>query len=70
MSVLRKTAFESFYGCENPYEDLCNTYELSIEVYDKKFTNKLFNKRNAFPQFLGRMPYLDSNIPTKIFNGP
>ena len=39
MSVLRKTAFESFYGCENPYEDPCNTYELSIEVYDKKFTN-------------------------------
>ena len=33
----------------------------SIEVHDRKFKTKLFDKRGAFP-------YLDSTIPSKIFH--
>ena len=29
---------------------------------------KLFDKRNAFPFFVARMPYIDSNIPKSIFH--
>ena len=50
-------------------EDPCKALflNLSIEVHDRKFFGKLFNKRDAFPYFINRMPYLDSDIPSEIF---
>ena len=50
-------------------EDPCKALflNLSIEVHDRKFFGKLFNKRDAFPCFINRMPYLDSDIPSEIF---
>ena len=41
--------------------------DLSIEAHDRKFSTKLFNKRDAFPFYINRMPYLDNNIPSKTF---
>ena len=43
--------------------------DLDIEVIDGIFVYKLFDKRDAFPFFIVRMPQLDSNIPSSIFYG-
>ena len=40
---------------------------LDITVKDGVFIYKLFDKRDAFPFFIVRMPYFDSNIPKSIF---
>ena len=50
-------------------EDLCKALflDLPIEIHGRKFTNKLFEKTDAFPVFINHMPYLDSNISTKNF---
>ena len=40
---------------------------LSIEFHDTKFTTELFDKKDAFPFYINSMPYLDSNILSKIF---
>ena len=50
-------------------EDPCKTsfLDLSIKVRDKKFTTKLFDERDVFPFHINRMPYLNYNIPYKIF---
>ena len=39
----------------------------SMEFHDRKFTTKLFDKRDGFSSNINRMPYLDSNLPSKIF---
>ena len=41
--------------------------DLSIKIANKKFTTKLFDKRDSFPFYINRMPFLDSNMPSKIF---
>ena len=41
--------------------------DLDITVENNIFRYKLFDKRDAFPFFIVRMPHLDSNIPSKIF---
>ena len=38
-----------------------------MEVHDRKFTAKLFDQRNTLPIYINHMPYLDRNIPSKIF---
>ena len=43
--------------------------DLDISIKDGIFVYKLFDKRDAFPFFIVRMPYLCSNIPTFIFYG-
>ena len=43
--------------------------DLDITLNDGVFTYKLFDKRDAFPFFIVRMPHLDSNIPSFIFYG-
>ena len=50
-------------------EDPCKVsfVELSTEVCDKQYTTELFDKRDLFPFYINRMPYLDKNIPAKIF---
>ena len=40
---------------------------LDISIVDKVFVYKLYDKRDAFPFSIVRMPYLDSNIPENIF---
>ena len=40
---------------------------LDITVKDEVFVYILFGKRDAFPFFVIRMPYIDSNIPKSIF---
>ena len=41
--------------------------DLDITVENDIFRYKLFDKRDAFPFFIVRMPQKDSNIPVKIF---
>ena len=43
--------------------------DLDITIKDGIFVYKLFDKRDAFPFFILRMPYLTSNIPSSIFYG-
>ena len=40
---------------------------LDITIREGKFVYKLFDKRDAFPFSIVRMPYTDSNIPDSIF---
>ena len=40
---------------------------LDISIQDGIFVYKLFDKRDAFPFFIVRMPHLDSNIPESTF---
>ena len=40
---------------------------LDINIVDGRFVYKLFDKRDAFPFFIVRMPHLQSNIPRNIF---
>ena len=40
---------------------------LDIEIIDSIFVYKLFDKRDAFPFSIVRMPHIDSNIPESIF---
>mgnify|MGYP000386171222 FL=1 len=41
--------------------------QLDIRIEDGLFVYKLYDKRDAFPFSIVRMPYLCSNIPKKIF---
>ena len=41
--------------------------ELDITIIDGTFVYKLYDKRDAFPFFIVRMPDLSGNIPEKIF---
>lgn len=41
---------------------------LMITTKDKQFCSKLFNKRNSFLISVVCMPYLDSNISSKVFH--
>ena len=43
--------------------------DLDIKIEDGLFIYKLFDKRDAFPFFIVRMPHLQSNIPSTIFYG-
>ena len=43
--------------------------DLDISIKDGTFVYKLFDKRDAFPFFIVRMPQLSSNIPSFIFYG-
>ena len=43
--------------------------ELDIEIIDNTFVYKLFDKRDAFPFSIVRMPDLSGNIPSHIFYG-
>ena len=40
---------------------------LDITVKDGVFVYKIFDKRDAFPFFIVRIPYIDSNIQKSIF---
>ena len=57
-------------GLKKKNECTCKTLflDLQTEVRDRRFTNKLFDKRDAFPFNINKMPYTysNSNILTKI----
>ena len=40
---------------------------LDITIVNGQFVYKLFDKRDAFPFSIVRMPHIDSNIPESIF---
>ena len=41
--------------------------DIESTISDKQFVLKLYDKRDAFPFTIVRMPYLCNNIPSKIF---
>ena len=43
--------------------------DLEINIVNQIFVYKLYDKRDAFPFFIVRMPYISSNIPSSIFYG-
>jgi len=49
--------------------DHASFLDLDITVENNIFRYKLFDKRDAFPFFIVRMPHADSNIPSCIFYG-
>ena len=50
------------------HEGLSGSFlHLDIRVEEGQFVYKLYDKRDAFPFSINRMPYLSSNIPKKSF---
>ena len=49
------------YGTHVTFLNLDITVKVGVYIY------KLFDKRDAFPFFIVRMPYIDSNVPKSIF---
>ena len=43
--------------------------DLDITIEDNIFLRKLFDKRDKFPFFIVRIPYLSSTVPSSIFYG-
>ena len=43
--------------------------DLDITIENNIFVYRLFEKKEKFPFFIVRMPYLSSNIPSSIFYG-
>ena len=41
--------------------------DLDVKIENSVFAYKLFDKRDKFPFFMVRMPYLWSNLPSAIF---
>ena len=69
-----KKAFKSIYPKELDlkleHEGIHATFlDLDITIRDGVFVYKLFDKRDQFPFFIVRMPFLCSNIPSSIFYG-
>ena len=52
---------------ENDGFENASFMDLESTISDKQFILKLYNKCDAFPFTIVRMPYLCSNIPSKIF---
>ena len=52
---------------ENVDHSSSSYLDLQIDVDDKQFDFKLFDKRDAFPFSVVRMPHLQSNMPSKMF---
>ena len=54
-------------GKENDGTLSASFLDLFITVVGNKFNTKLFDKRDSFPFQISRMPFLCSNIPSKVF---
>ena len=52
---------------ENSYPCKASFLDLSVEVRDSKFSTELFDKRDNLSLYINHMPYLDSNVPPKIY---
>ena len=52
---------------ENIGFDEATFLDLGISIKDRKFTYKLYDKRNDFGFSIVRMPFLTNNMPSRIF---
>ena len=52
---------------ENVGHEQASFLDLDIKIVDSKFSLELYDKRDAFPFSIVRMPYKCSNIPTAMF---
>lgn len=52
---------------ENEGTDKASFLDLDNKLEDQKFVTSLYDKRNAFPFSIVRMPFLSSNIPSNMF---
>ena len=53
---------------ENAGTQQTSYLDLDMVIDEHKFDISLFDKRNAFPFSIIRMPFLSSNIPSKMFH--
>ena len=54
---------------ENSINSSATFLDLSIEIKEGTFSTHIYDKRDSFPFSITRMPYKDSNIPSKMFYG-
>jgi hypothetical protein len=54
---------------ENKDNNHATFLDLEIEIIDRKFDYKLYDKRNSYDFHIVRFPYRKSNIPSKVFYG-
>ena len=65
--------FKSIYPAEmelkkeNDGHNIASFLDLDISIINNQFELKLFDKRDAFPFEIVRMPYLSNNMPSNIF---
>lgn len=53
---------------ENPHHNKSATFlDLEININNKQFDYKLYDKRDAFPFKIVRFPYKSSNMPSRMF---
>ena len=52
---------------ENEGYSCTDFLDMHIEIQDKVFTTRLYDKRDHFGFDITRLPYRDSNIPAKMF---
>ena len=52
---------------ENEDEQKCTFLDIEIKIEENKFKTKLYDKRDDYKFKIVRLPYLDSNIPKKMF---
>ena len=52
---------------ENTGSQKASFLDLEISIVNKQFKLKLYDKRDAFPFSIVRMPYLSNNMPSRIF---
>jgi len=52
---------------ENANNTEASFLDISITIDNKRFSTKLYDKRDSFPFYINRVPFLESNIPSKIF---
>ena len=53
---------------ENEVDTESTFYDLEINVSDRKYNYKLYDKRDTFNFSIVRFPYKESNIPIKMFH--
>ena len=58
---------ESELGKENQNNICASFLDLDIKIVNRKFVFSLYDKRDAFPFSIVRLPYCSSNMPSKIF---
>ena len=52
---------------ENQNTQAASHLDLDLEINDGIFSSKLYDKREAFPFSVVRMPHRQSNMPSKMF---
>ena len=50
---------------KDPYRT--SILDFSVELYDRKFTTKLFDNIDTFAYYINHIPYSENHITSKIF---